>query len=130
MSKTVSRVREITTEERNRFAAISRKLLLATVGAVGVAQDEVNAYLNRLVERGELTEKQAQKVMREVSERREKASRHAELNLDHQVEKILHRANVPTKHDIEALSAKITTLTHRVEELGKERTHHQTTAGR
>lgn len=123
MSKTVSRVRELTEEERNRFAAISRKLVLATVGAVGVAQDEINTYVNRLVERGEITEKQAQKLRREAAERREKVAKHAELNLDHQLEKILHRANVPTKHDIDALSTKITNLTHRVEELGNQKTH-------
>lgn len=123
MSKTVAKVKEETLEERNRFAALSRKLVLATVGVVGIAQDEVDGYVNRLVERGELSEKQARKMMQEASERRSKASKHAELGVERQIEKIFHRANVPTKHDIEALSTKITTLTHKVEELHAHKTH-------
>src|SRR6476646_3362621 len=112
MSKTLVKAKEVSSEERSRFVALSRKMVLATVGAVGIAQDEIDAYLKRLVERGELSEKQARKMLDEVSERSNKVGKHAGLNMEHQIEKVLHRANVPTKHDIEALSAKITTLTH------------------
>ena len=123
MSKTVAKVKEMTAEERSRFSALSRKVMLATVGAVGLAQDEIDAYVNRLVERGELSEKQARKLMHETSEKREKASRHAEQDFEHRMEKVLHRANVPSRRDIEALSAKVTTLTHRVEQLSRHDNH-------
>jgi polyhydroxyalkanoate synthesis regulator phasin len=123
MSKTLVKAKEISSEERSRFVALSRKMVLATVGAVGIAQDEIDAYLKRLVERGELSEKQARKMLDEVSERSNKVGKHAGLNMEHQIEKVLHRANVPTRHDIEALSAKITTLTHKVEEMNTHKAH-------
>ena len=123
MSKTLVKAKEISSEERSRFVALSRKMVLATVGAVGIAQDEVDAYLKRLVKRGELSEKQARKMLDEVSERSSKVGKHAELNVEHQIENVLHRANMPTKRDIEALSAKITTLTHKVEELNTHKAH-------
>ncbi len=117
MSKTVAKVKELSAEERSRFSALSRKVILATVGAVGIAQDEIDSYVNRLVERGELSEKQARKLLHETTEKRERAAKHAEQAFEHRIEKVLHRANVPTRRDIDALSAKITTLTHRVEQL-------------
>ena len=122
MSKTLVKAKEISSEERSRFVALSRKMVLATVGAVGIAQDEIDAYLKRLVERGELSEKQARKMLDEVSERSNKVGKHAGLNMEHQIENVLHRANMPTKRDIEALSAKVTTLTHKVEELHSRKT--------
>jgi poly(hydroxyalkanoate) granule-associated protein len=39
--------------------------------------------------------------------------------MDKRIEEILDRLNVPTKSDIEALSAKITALTKKVDELKK-----------
>lgn len=123
MPTTLARVKELGAEERGRFAKLSRKLMLATVGAVGIAQDEMEAYAKRLVDRGELSEKQARKMLDEVAEKRSKAAKHAEVNMEHQIEKVLHRANLPSKHDIELLSAKISTLTHKVEEMNTHKTH-------
>jgi poly(hydroxyalkanoate) granule-associated protein len=130
MPKAIDRVKEMTAGERSRFSALSRKVVLATVGAVGIAQDEIDGYVKRLVERGELSEKQARKLMVETKEKRAKAAKHAEQTFEHRIEKVLHRANVPTRRDVEALSAKITTLTHRVEQLNNHdgKAHHDVKA--
>lgn len=107
-------------EERNRLFQAVRKVVLASIGAVGLAQDEIEDMVNRLVKRGEIAEKDARKLIREVTEKR---SQRAEKTMDKQVEKLLDRMNVPSKADIEALSAKISVLTTKVEELKKEKVH-------
>ena len=107
-------------EERNRLFQAVRKVVLASIGAVGLAQDEVEDMVNRLVKRGEIAEKDARKLFREVSEKR---SQRAEKTVDKQMGKMLDRMNVPSKTDIEALSEKISALTAKVEELKKEKTH-------
>lgn len=103
-------------EERNRFFEVSRKVLLASIGAVALAQDEIEDFVNRLVERGEIAEKDARKLIREVADKRRKSAEH---ELDKRLEEVLEQLNVPSKTDIDALGHKITALTHKVEELKK-----------
>lgn len=109
---------------------VVRKMLLAGVGAVALSTDETQSFLNRLVERGEVAQKDAEKLMHEVRERfngRPTLSlpsmpmQPAELSnqIETGLERILNRLNVPSKRDIDDLSAKIAQLAARVEELRK-----------
>jgi len=125
MSKKVEVVVEEATEEAegSRLLALTRKVLLAGVGAVALAQEEIESFVNKLVERGEIAEKDGKKLVREVMEKRkketEKATEKAGDELDKRMEDLLSRMSVPTKSDVEALSAKITALTKKVDELKK-----------
>ncbi|MCC6190740.1 MAG: phasin family protein, partial [Anaerolineales bacterium] len=94
----------------------ARKVVLAAVGAAALAQDEAVDFVNRLVERGEIAEKDARKLIREVSAKRRKG---VEKELDKRVESLLDHMDVPSKADIDALGAKIATLTNKVEQLKK-----------
>lgn len=105
-------------EEASNSALLdaARKVLLASIGAVALAQDEVEDFVNRLVERGEIAEKDGRKLIREVMDKRRKGT---VKEMDKRVQDLFDRMNVPTKADIEALSAKIAALTRKVEELKK-----------
>lgn len=103
-------------EERNRFFEVSRRVLLAGIGAVALAQDEIEDFVNRLVERGEIAERDARKLLREVTDKRRKS---AEREMDKRLEEVLDQLNVPSKADIDSLGHKITALTRKVEELKK-----------
>lgn len=105
--------------ERNPLLEATRKVLLASIGAVALAQEEIEAFVNKLVERGEIAEKDGKKLVRDVMDKRKKEAKKAEDELDKRIEDLLDRMNVPTKSDIEALSAKITTLSKKVDELKK-----------
>jgi len=118
----VVRVKKVTEEaadeaERSPLLGLARRVLLAGIGAVALAQDEVEAFVNKLVERGEIAEQDGRKLIREMVERRRKEAGKAEEELDRRVEELLKRLNVPSRSDIEALSAKIAALTRKVEEL-------------
>jgi len=106
-------------KERKAILEASRKVLLASIGAVALAQDEVEDFVDRLIERGEIAEKDGRKLIREVMDRRKKEGEQAEGEMDKRVQGILDRMNVPTKSDIEALGEKITLLSKKVEELKK-----------
>jgi poly(hydroxyalkanoate) granule-associated protein len=96
-----------------------RKVLLASVGAVALAQDEVEAFVDRLVERGELAEKEGRKLVQEMRERRKTQAKKTRGGLDERVEEALHRMNIPSKQDIDTLNERISTLMDKVEELRK-----------
>lgn len=102
---------------RNPFMAMTRKVLLASIGAVALAQDEMESFVDRLVERGELAEAEGRDLLRDVMEKRRRESRRAEVEIETRVEGTLQRMNVPTRSDIEQLSAKITALSRKIDEL-------------
>jgi poly(hydroxyalkanoate) granule-associated protein len=103
----------------NPFMDAARRVLLASIGVVALAQDELEDFVNKLVERGEIAEKDGKKLVREMMERRKKETKRAEEQMESRVEELLARMNVPTKRDIDSLSAKITALSKKVDELKK-----------
>ncbi len=105
--------------DRNPLLDTVRKVLLAGIGAVALAQDEAEDFVNKLIERGQIAEKDGRKLLQDVMERRKKTTKAAEENLDKRLEELLARMNVPTKADLDALSVKITALTKKVDELKK-----------
>jgi poly(hydroxyalkanoate) granule-associated protein len=105
--------------EPSPFLEGARKVLLASIGAVALAQEEVESFVNFLVERGEIAEKEGRELMREVVEKRKQRREEAKGRVSWRVEKALDRMDVPTKSDIEALSDKINALSKKIDELKK-----------
>ena len=106
-------------EERGPLLEALRKVLLAGIGAVVIAQEEIEDLVNKLVERGEIAEKDGKKLVREVMDKRKKGAEKAEDEFTKRIEEILDRMNVPTKADIDSLGEKIAALTKKVDELKK-----------
>ncbi len=101
------------------FVDAVHKVLLAGIGAVALAQEEIEEFVARLVERGEIAEADGRKMMKDVLEHRKKQVKKAEDVLDKRVEEVLGQMNIPTKDEIAALGAKIAALTEKVDELKK-----------
>jgi poly(hydroxyalkanoate) granule-associated protein len=114
-------------EEHSTPAGVSlveglRRLLLASIGAIALTRDEAEAIVNKLVERGELAQRDAERLLREMQSRVRQGRpqvRNVGERMEQRVEDILNRLNIPSKRDIDELSAKIAQLTARVEELRK-----------
>ncbi len=106
-------------EEEHPMFEISRKILLAAIGAAALAQDEMKDFVDKLVERGEIAEKDGKKLMKEMREKRHKRFGKLEEMSHKHIQEALDRMNVPSKKDMEALNAKITELTRKIEELKK-----------
>jgi poly(hydroxyalkanoate) granule-associated protein len=119
---------ELIVQSANLYLMV-RKVLVASIGGVALTADETAEVFNRLVERGELAESDAQKIvadLRAQSRRREEdvvktrdeMTRKANAALEDSVETILTRLNVPNKSEIEDLSRKISALNEKVSTLG------------
>ena len=104
-------------EERRPLVEAVHKVLLAAVGAVAMAQDEIEDFVNKLVERGEIAEKDGRAMIRDLREKRKKKEVQAQEAVDTRIEELMERMDVPTKSDIEALSAKIAELSEKVDQL-------------
>jgi poly(hydroxyalkanoate) granule-associated protein len=106
-------------KEVNPFLEGVRKVLLAGLGAAALAQDELEDFVKRLVERGEIAEQDAKKLIEETRAKRNKRSGTAEERISKRMEELLERLNVPTKHDLKTLTDKINALSKKVDELKK-----------
>lgn len=105
-----------TNEQKIGIIDISRKILFAAIGAAVVAEEEISGFVDRLVDRGEIAEQDARKLIKEVLDRREK------LAHDKVAEAKRNRpVTVATKTDIETLNSRIAELAEKIEEIKKEK---------
>ena len=127
-------------DQPQMFEAL-RKVLLATMGAAAIAQEEIETLVNRLVERGSIAEADGKRMAKDILDQRRKQMERAgekaqevatEMrssvtegpkkiadDLEQRIESVLARMNIPTKEEVETLTSKITALTHKVDELKK-----------
>jgi poly(hydroxyalkanoate) granule-associated protein len=106
-------------DDQNPLLDAARKVLLAGIGAIALTQEAVEDFVNRLIERGEIAEKDGRKLISEVMAKRKKEAEKAEDEVTKRVETVLDRMSVPSKADIDVLSEKISELSKKVDELKK-----------
>jgi polyhydroxyalkanoate synthesis regulator phasin len=93
-----------------------RKVLLASIGAVALAQDEAEDLINRLVERGELAREEGRKLVEDMMAKRQERV-HAQF--DSRIDAALGRMNVPSKADLRAVEKKLDELNQKLDKLAK-----------
>lgn len=99
------------------FFDLSRKVLLAAVGAAALAQDELEAFVQRLIERGEIAEKDGKKLIEELLERRKKARQEIQRKAGKRLNEMFAQLDLPTRQDVEQLQKKIDQLAQKIDEL-------------
>jgi poly(hydroxyalkanoate) granule-associated protein len=102
------------------FFEAARKVMLASIGAAALAQDEGEEFINRLIERGEIAEQDGRKLMHEMMDKRKQKMSKVQGSASSHIEEVLQRMNVPTKADIEMLSQKVAELAEKLDALKKE----------
>lgn len=102
--------------------ALTRRLLLAGVGAVALAYDEMEAFVDRLVERGELAREQGQDLLKEVREKKGARRLHETgERLRERVAQSLEPFDLPRRSDVTALQERLDRLSAQVEALLQKR---------
>ncbi len=115
-----------------------RRTMLAGIGMFAVATEEMDKFMKRMAERGEVAQKDADKVINQLFEQfrgaqpsstssplnvegmqahANAAATSARTSFESNLEQFLNRMNIPSQRDIDELSARVAQLTARVEEL-------------
>jgi poly(hydroxyalkanoate) granule-associated protein len=113
--------KEQSKKEHSPFFDAARKVLLASIGVMAVAQDELEDFVEKLIDRGEIAEKDGKKLLREMIEKRKKRSQEVEVEMSRKVRETMERMNIPTRGDLEKLTSSIAALSQKIDELGKSR---------
>ena len=87
-----------------------RNAMLAGFGV----QEKVREFVDELVKKGELSESQGAKLVKEWSDKFEKNTTDISKSVNEVVTKALEKMNLPTKDDIQKLNEKIDSLASRV----------------
>jgi poly(hydroxyalkanoate) granule-associated protein len=107
----------------NPMVDMVRKVLLASIGAVALTQEEVEKVVNKLIERGEIAEKDGRKLVKDLMERRRKKATEVQGETEDEFQKrmedVLARMNIASKSDIDSINRKLTTLSKKLDDLNQ-----------
>ena len=92
---------------------IIKNALLAGYGV----QEKVKEFIDELVKKGELSESQGVKLVKEWSEKAEKNTEDISSSLNDLLKKAVERMKIPSQEDIDSLKEKISELSARVKKL-------------
>ena len=110
-----------TSETGNTFLDGLRRVLMAGIGVAVLAQEEIEDFVTKLVDRGEIAENDGRSLISDVLEQRRQEvqarTKKASDSVDRTVEGMLHRMNVPTRSEINSLSEQISELSKKVDQL-------------
>ena len=88
----------------------------AMLAGYGV-QEKVKEFVDELVKKGELSESQGVKLVKEWSEKAEKNTEDISSSLNDLLKKAVERMKIPSQEDIDSLKEKISELSARVKKL-------------
>jgi len=115
-----------------RIRTSANQIWLAGLGAFAKAQGEGTKFFDGLVKEGEAVQAKAKKTaaggISEVTARATGSWDKLEQVFEGRVERVLSTLGVPTKKDVDALSHRVSTLTHEVKKLAGEKPHRKAAA--
>lgn len=98
---------------------IVHKTLMAGLGI----PEKIKEVIDELVKKGELSESQGAKIVREYSDKVGKTGEELNKNIAEIINKTFEKMNIPTRDEVEKLNRKLSTLSTRVKKLEESSTH-------
>lgn len=96
---------------------VVRKALLAGIGV----QEKVKEFIDDLIKKGELSEAEGAKLIKEWTERAEKSTEGLRQSITELINSTLEKMKLPTREEIERLEKKIDRLSERLKKLEGEK---------
>jgi len=99
--------------------ASTRKVWLASLGAISAVEDEGTHLFGQLVERGKSIEAKGRKQVTRVKKELDSTTDELSGKFDRQVTEVLRRMGVPSRTQVEELTLRVEQLTEKVDRLAK-----------
>jgi poly(hydroxyalkanoate) granule-associated protein len=106
-------------KEIHSFYDIVRRMMLAGIGAIALKHDEIEEFIDKLVERGEIAKKDREELFKEMRERYKKSHPGEEHPAHKKVTELMEKFSMPTKNDIDELNKKLSDLEKKIDKLSK-----------
>jgi poly(hydroxyalkanoate) granule-associated protein len=109
---------------RNPVVSGIQSALRASMGVFSMGREEAESVINRLVEKGELTEIDGKRILANLFDRPKQGVRQindkVSTKVDESIISVLNLMNVPSRSDLQTLSEKINDLAEKVDELSRK----------
>ncbi len=105
--------------EPNPLRMAARKVMLCYIGFFVLAKEEIEDLINRMVEQGEIAERDGRQMVREAMEKRQGDAREAASEAPRQARSLRNKVTLATKADVDALNERINQLSKEIEEYTK-----------
>ncbi len=92
---------------------IARNALLAGLGV----QEKVKEFIDELVKKGELSDSQGSKLIKEWTEKADKSTEEITKTFSEIISKTLDKMNLPSREEIEKINKKLDSLSKRIKSL-------------
>lgn len=99
------------------FCEVVNKLYLAGLGAIAIKHDEMEAYIDKLEERGKLAKINQENIVNKSKQRFYVFRDQRKYHLQKRTQKIIKGLNIPSKSDIEKVNSRIFNLEIKINEL-------------
>jgi polyhydroxyalkanoate synthesis regulator phasin len=92
---------------------IVRNALLAGLGV----QEKVKEFVDELVKKGELSDSQGAKLIKEMAEKADKGTEDLTKTFSELISKTLDKMNLPTRGDLEKINKKLNSLSTKIKKI-------------
>jgi polyhydroxyalkanoate synthesis regulator phasin len=90
-----------------------KNILLAGLGALGYGREKLQTMVEAMVEKGELTREQGEKVIGTWVEKGKEEQANFSTRVSDEMQKVIAKLNLVTRDDLDALTARIEELEKR-----------------
>jgi len=94
-----------------------RRMVLAGAGLAIMTTEKIQAIMDELVRKGEMTEKEAREAVAEFAEKSKQAKKDLEEKMEQIAAGLLNRMNIPTRKEVDEIKERLA----RLERAGKSR---------
>jgi len=98
---------------------ITRKMLLASLGAVELTREKMESIIQELIKKGEISKEEGTGLIEEILRRGKESEKALRSKIETEITRMMKKLNIPTKEEIQELKEKIEILTKKIEEIVK-----------
>lgn len=92
------------------MSEIIKNAVLASIGLVSLTREKAEEFAKELIKKGELSENEKAKFIKDVLEQSEKRKTEIEEKIEKTVETVIAKMNIPSKKEFEELKKKVEEL--------------------
>lgn len=92
------------------MSEIIKNAVLASIGLISLTREKAEEFAKELIKKGELSENEKAKFIKDVLEQSEKRKTEIEEKIEKTVETVIAKMNIPSKKEFEELKKKVEEL--------------------
>ncbi|HOV83902.1 MAG TPA: phasin family protein [Paludibacteraceae bacterium] len=92
------------------MSEIIKNAVLAGIGLISLTREKAEEFAKELIKKGELSENEKAKFIKDVLEQSEKSKTEIEEKIEKTVETVMAKMNIPSKKEFEELKKKVEEL--------------------